>query len=193
MSILKSLPKLERLLIDVDMKPTLLPYLKVVGFDVAWARDARVNIHSDRALVAFARHYHRILVCHDRHRDKPKDKETRIQVCQEIYKNGGQVIEVSGSSSQHELTSLGKLLTHRTKWKEFFNNNDGIVVVYENRDIKTIPKKDLVQQVQGILNHPTIPIVPPKTIPQTKIKRKQKHKFIPTEQQHFTQLLDSSG
>ena len=61
-----SLPKLERLLIDVDMKPALLSYLKVVGFDVAWAKDAKVNFRSDRALVAFARHYHRILVCHDK-------------------------------------------------------------------------------------------------------------------------------
>lgn len=156
------------------MKPTLIPYLEVVGFDVAWARRAKVNLRSDRALVAFARHYHRILVCHDRHRDKRKDRETRIQVSQEIYKNGGQVLEVSGSPQQPALTSLGKILTHRNKWKDFFEANDGIVVVYGNRDITTIPRDQLIQRVQYPLDHPSIPVVPPKSPRRVKVVRKQK-------------------
>ena len=190
--ITKSLPKLERLLIDTDMKGTLLTYLTAVCFDVAWAKDAKVNVCSDRALVAFARHYHRILVCHDRHRDKRKDRETRVQICQEIYDNGGQVIEVSGIPAQHELTSLGKILTHREKWKEFFDNNDGVVIVYENRDMKTIPRAKLIRQIQGILDHPTIPAIPSKSPRKPSTKQKPPRPKKPGEKT-FDDLLDSKG
>lgn len=191
------LPKLERLLIDTDVKPTLLTYLKAVGFDVMWARNAKVNIRSDRALVAFARHYHRILICHDRHKDKSRDKETRVQISQEIYEDGGQVIEITGKPSQEVLTSLGKILTHRQKWKEFFESNDGIVVVYENRDPVTNPRKELMQRVQYMFNHESIPVVHLKA-PRKESKQRKKVVIRKPEEKTFDDIMpsadqDSSG
>jgi hypothetical protein len=165
--------------------------LRVVGFDVASAKDVKVGFRDDVKLVRYARHYKRILVCHDRHRDKPGDKETRIRIRQEIYNHGGQVIEVSGSPKQPELTSLGKILTHRAKWKEFFENNDGIVILYENRDIKAIPREALIQQVQGLLAHPTIPPIPPKS-PQKPIKHRLPRPKRP-EEKTFFDLLNTSN
>ena len=170
------------------MKPALLSYLKVVGFDVAWAKDAKVNFRSDRALVAFARHYHRILVCHDKHR---KPYEHKIQVCQEIYKRGGKVIQVAGSPAQEALTSLGKILVHRKAWKEFFKENDGIVTVSDASNIGTIQRKDLIKYVQGIFVHPSIPVVSPRSPRQIKTIRKAKP--IPSGQQPFNGLLNSKG
>jgi hypothetical protein len=174
------------------MRGTLLTYLKAISFDVVWAKNAKVNVCSDRALVAFARHYHRILVCHDRHRDKRKDKETRVQISQEIYENGGQVIEVSGEPAQHELTSLGKILTHRKKWKEFFDNNDGIVIVYENRDMVTIPRAKLIRQIQGTLDHSTIPAIPLKSPRKATIKIRSPKPKKPDEKT-FDDLMDFSN
>ena len=170
------------------MKPALSSYLKVVGFDVAWAKDARVNFRSDRALVAFARHYHRILVCHDKH---TRPHEHKIQVCQEIYEKGGQVIQVAGSPAQEALTSLGKILVHRKAWKEFFKENDGIVTVSDASHITPIKRKDLLHYVQGTFDHPSIPVVSPRSPRQIKTIRKPKP--IPPGQQPFNGLLDSKG
>ena len=89
------------------MKATILPYLKAVGFDVKFANANIVNIHDDCALVKHARRYKRILVCHDRHRDKRRDRGIRLRISQEIFNNGGCVIQVSGGSDQPILTSLG--------------------------------------------------------------------------------------
>lgn len=143
----KPFPKLERLLVDVDMNKTLLPYLKAVGFDVLFARDTKVNIKSDRALVAYARHYHRILICHDRHQKPQKHK---LEVCKEIYQHGGRVIQVAGDPKQDPLTSLGKILANRYKWMNFFNGNDGIVTTYDNREMKTMKREELFYKIEQI-------------------------------------------
>lgn len=174
----KSLPKLERLLIDTDVNPVVLSYLEAVGFDVMWARKAKVNIHSDRALVAFARHYHRIFVCHDRHRDVKR--ETRVQICQEIYEKGGQVIQVAGSPAQPELATLGKILIHRAKWLDFFRDNDGIVTVSDASHITPTTRANLIHQVQAIFEHPSIPTINPKA-PRKK-KARLKPKIISAQQ-----------
>jgi len=166
------------------MKPTLLPYFKAVGFDVAWAREAKVNIRSDRALVAFARHYHRILVCHDRHKDIKR--EIRFQICLEIYENGGQVIQVAGSPKQPELKSLGKILIHHENWCDFFKNNDGIVTVSDTNHIDIVPRKDLIHQAQGMFEHPSIPTLSPKAPRKQKTTSKLKTVSplqLPLEQQ----------
>lgn len=185
----KSLPKLERLLIDADVKPTLLAYLKAVGFNMAWVREAKVNIHSDRALVAFARHYHRILVCHDRHKDMKK--ETRIQICLEIYEKGGQVLQVAGSPGQPALTTLGKILIHREKWLDFFRYNDGIVTVSDASHIKPIPRADLIHQVQAMLEHPLIPVISPKA-PRKK-KARPRPKAVSAQQLPLEQSTQDSA
>lgn len=130
-----SLPKLERLLIDVDIRATAPDYFRTVGFDVACASKSKVNVQSDRALVAFARHYHRILVCHDRHK---RPQEHKLQGRTEIYEHGGQVIQIAGDPKQSELTSLGKVLANRDKWIAFFKENDGIVTVYDNQEMQKV-------------------------------------------------------
>jgi len=170
------------------MKPTLIPYLKAVGFDVIWAKDANVNVRSDRALVAYARHYHRILLCHDKH---VKPYEHKIQVCQEIYKKGGQVIQVAGNPSQEPLTSLGKILVHRKMWKEFFLEHDGIITVSDASHIKSIERKDLLHSVQGALVHSSIPVVAPKSLRKLKAVRKSKPQSVPIEQAGFNGLFTS--
>lgn len=150
---------------------------------MAWAKEAKVNYRSDRALVAFARRYHRILICHDKH-ERPV--EHKVQVCLEIYEHGGQVIQVAGSSGQEALTSLAKILIYRKQWLDFFNGNDGIVTVSDATHIKTIPRKDLLHTIQGMLSHPSIPMLPPKITPKT--PRRRKPKVIAPEQQPLTGL-----
>ncbi len=161
------------------MKPDLVSYLKVVGFNVVWGYHAKVNIHSDPAMVAFARKYHRILVCHDQHRKKAK-----IPIILEIYNNGGKVIEVTGSSGQPALTSLAKIIIHRIKWKDFFNSNDGIVRISDANRCKTYPRKDLINLVGRVFEDPSIPSISPKAPPKkrTKSKTKTKTKTLPSAQ-----------
>lgn len=167
------------------MNPIVLTYLKAVGFDVMWAREASVNIHSDRALVAFARRYHRILVCHDRHRDVKR--ETRIQICREIYEKGGQVIQVAGSPDQPELATLGKILIHRGKWLSFFRDNDGIVTVSDASHITPTTRANLIHQVQAIFEHPSIPTINPKA-PRKK-RTRVKPKTVSTQQLSLEQSI----
>ncbi len=102
------LPKLERLLIDADVRPTVMPYLKAVGFDAVSVLRVKVNHRDDVAIVKYARHYNRIVVCHDRHKD-----QVRYQMYQEIFKRGGRIIEIGGHNGKPELTSVGKILVHR--------------------------------------------------------------------------------
>lgn len=186
----KDIPKLqglERLLIDTDVKPTLIPYLGAVGFNVLWARNAKVNYRDDVALVKYARHYNRILVCHDRHRDSSKAKEIRIRIYREIYERGGRVIEIAGTPSQDPLTSLGKILVHRHKWSTFFAENDGIVIVREASNMSAITRDKLIRTIQGVIDHPTIPPIPPKATRRT-TKRKL-HRILRDEEVTFDDLL----
>jgi hypothetical protein len=187
----KAIPKLqglERLLIDTDVKPTLLPYLGAVGFNVLWVRDAKVNYHDDVALVKYARRYHRILLCHDRHRDKSRTDGIRIRMYREIYERGGQVIEIAGSPSQDPLTSLGKILVHRHNWRTFFDENDGIVVVREASGMVPKTRDKLIQKIQGVIAHPTIPPIPPKVIRKPSTKQKP-HRIQRGEEKTFDDLL----
>lgn len=166
---LKSLPKLERLLIDADIKPTLLPYLRAVGFNIRRVRNAKVDISKDDEIVRYSRHYKRILVCHDRH----KDAASKVKVYLEIYNHGGQVIEITGSTAQSEFVSLGKLLLYHDKWVEFFKNNDGVARIYENQSKITYVKRDeLIMAVQGIM--PGMPVISSKSPKRHKVKRKPK-------------------
>ncbi len=143
----RQLPRLERLLIDVDVRATALDYFRAVGFDAQLATRTQANIQSDRSLVAFARKYHRILVCHDKHKRPERHK---LEVRKEIYQYGGQVIQISGDCEESEITSLGKVLANRHKWLDFFKANDGIVTVYDNQEMKKENREALYFQIEHI-------------------------------------------
>lgn len=168
---LKRFPKLERLLVDTDVNPYLIGYLRAVGFNVKFVLDVRVDIHNDAAIIRYGREHGRIVVCHDRY----KDRETKIKVFREIYDHGGQAIQVSRGSDQHPLTSLGKILVHRYAWLEFFKDNDGIVLVHES-GMKRMPRPYLIKQVQGILGdkESVIGEIPLKSPRRPKIRRRPK-------------------
>ena len=121
-------PKLDRILLDADVNARLLRYLESIGFDVLFAPNVDgVDIHDDSKIVKWARRHRRILVCHDRF----KDKQTRIRVYLEVLQNGGKVIRIAGPPQQPLLTSLGKLVVHRDDWLQFFKEHeDGIVAVH---------------------------------------------------------------
>ena len=120
--------KLERLILDADVNPRIVQYLQALGFDVLFSPNvSSVDIHDDRKMVRWARWRNRILICHDRF----KDRQTRMRVFLEVFQNGGKVIRIAGAPQQPILTSLGKLLVHRDDWLKFFSENvDGIATVH---------------------------------------------------------------
>ncbi len=115
------------MLLDTDVNVKLKVYLEAVGFDVVFANDANVNIHDDTAILVWARNHHRIFVTHDRF----KDGKTKFKLYNELYENGGHAIQIGGGSHIPLLTSLGKILIHREDWVEFFDKNDGMVLVHK--------------------------------------------------------------
>ncbi len=140
------LPKLERLLLDTDVNANIIRYLRAIRFDVLFAVKVKVNTRDDGAIVEWARKHNRILVCHDKY----KNREHKIRVFQEIYEHGGQVIQIAGGSDQNILTSLGKILANREEWVEFFKENDGVALLHRG-GMKPMPRAYLIRQLQGIL------------------------------------------
>jgi hypothetical protein len=138
------LPKLERLLLDGDINAELEPLLRAVGFRTESAYRIDANIRSDTALIRWARRNRYIFVCHDRLRDR----KTNQYVYPEIYHYGGKVIRIGGDSSQGPLTALGKIVLHREKWREFFAEHDGIVVVH-GTGVNLKEASELYRYVQG--------------------------------------------
>lgn len=167
-------PKLEKLLLDADVDPRLVNHLRAVGFRVVFVTNVKVNYRDDAAIVRWARHHDRIVVCHDKY----KDRATKIRVCQEIYQNGGRVIQVSRGSKTNPdpLTSLGKILLHREQWLQFFQENDGMVLLYET-GMRRMPRQYLLRQIQGLLGAPLVPVTTPK-VPRRKMATERKPKPI---------------
>ena len=166
---LQPLPRLERLLIDTDVNPHLARYLRAVGFNVLFAAKVKVDYRDDIAIIKWARSHSRIVVTHDRYRDRA----TKIRACQEIYENGGQVIQVSRGQSQTPLTSLGKILAHREDWVKFFQENDGMVLVHQT-GMTPMPRAYLIRQIQSQLDLPALPKIAPKSLRSQKGGRKRK-------------------
>jgi len=106
-----------------------------------------VDVTNDTAIARWARQHHYILVCHDKHRDK----KTRLELFFEIYRNGGRIIRIGGAPDQDPLTALGKILVHRDEWRDFFADNDGIVVVHKE-GMKKLPSHQLYAKIQGALD-----------------------------------------
>lgn len=163
--------KLERLLLDTDVNANLIRYLRVVGFNVLFARKVKVNVRDDAAIVRWARRHKRILVCHDKY----QNREHKIRVFNEIYKHGGHVIQVAGGSDQDILTSLGKILVNREEWTRFFAANDGVALLHRG-GMKPMPRAYLIRQLQGILgdDKSVIGDVPLKSSRPTKAPQRRK-------------------
>ncbi len=166
---LRRLPKLERLLLDTDVNANLVRYLRALRFGVLFAAKVKVNTRDDAAIVKWARNHNRILVCHDKY----QNREHKIRVFQEIYENGGHVIQIAGGSGQDILTSLGKLLANREKWINFFKENDGVALLHGG-GMKPMTRQYLVRQIQGILGGKSvigdIPLKSPRRHRHPKIK-----------------------
>ncbi len=134
-----------------------------------FAGKVQVDYRNDIAIIKWARSHGRIVVTHDRYRDRA----TKIRACQEIYENGGQVIQVSRGQNQTPLTSLGKILAHREDWVKFFQENDGMVLVHQT-GMTPMPREYLIRQIQSQLDLPTLPYIAPKSPRTRKGGRKPK-------------------
>ncbi|MBI4294947.1 MAG: DUF5615 family PIN-like protein [Chloroflexi bacterium] len=162
----KSLPRLERLLVDTDVKATIVPYLRAVGFRVLLATKVDVDVRQDVAVIRWAKQHNRIVVTHDKY----KDRKTKIKVCQEIYEHGGHAIQIGGDGNQHPLTSLAKILLYRKDWLKFFQDNDGMVLVHQT-GMKKFPRVYLIRQIQAQFDHDLIPPIVPKVTRKTRERK----------------------
>ena len=171
----QSLP-LDKLLLDGDTDPELADYLRAVGYDVAFVPRGGSTIRDDVKVLRLARRQGRILVCHDAHRDR----ETQLRLYPELYRRGGKILQIIGDSSQDLLTALGKVITWRLEWSNWFSQNDGRVVIrrggWRKNTAAELANFTSVQQVQDVG-----PVVAKRTT--RTIKRKTK---IPPEQQPLT-------
>jgi hypothetical protein len=119
------LPRLERLLLDTDLDVDIQPYLEAVGFQTHFALHVEADERDDVALLRWARENDHILVCHDKH----KDRSTRLELYPELRRNGGRILRITGDSSQDVVTALGKILVNREKWRTWFKDNDGEIIL----------------------------------------------------------------
>ena len=112
-------------MLDTDLDVSIRPYLEAVGFQTHFALHVEADERSDVALLRWARENDHILVCHDKH----KDRSTRLELYPELKANGGHILRITGDSSQDVLTALGKILVNREKWRAWFKDNDGVVIL----------------------------------------------------------------
>lgn len=110
---------------DADLDVDIQPYLEAIGFQTRFALSISADHRSDVDLLRWARTNDHILVCHDKHRDKT----TRIELFPELKANGGRILRITGDSSQDVLTAVGKILVNREKWRAWFEDNDGVVIL----------------------------------------------------------------
>jgi hypothetical protein len=140
------LPTLERLVLDTDVNARVERYLSNLGFDVVFALRTGVDIRDDAAIVRWAKKNRRILVAHD----KWADRKTKTRVFNAIIKYGGQAIQVRGGPSQHELSTVGRIIANREKWLSFFQDNDGICEL-STEGCKTRTRAYITRQIRGVL------------------------------------------
>lgn len=176
------MPKLERLLLDADVNPELIPLLRAIGFHAEFAPSLGVNIRNDRSLLRWARRHRYILVCHD----KFKDKQTRVELYPELYNRGGQIIQIGGGPAQDPYAALGKLLVNRNDWLEWFKNHDGYVLVH-SQGMKKRDANELYSIVQSKMPLEADPVRTLRQRERSKRRRKRRTHPAPVEQER---LLD---
>ena len=147
------LPKLGRIFLDADVDARLERYLTAIGFDVVFATRSGVNIRDDVAVLKWARRRRRFMVTHDRFKDGP----TKHKLYQEVYDNGGKIIQIVRKQDQSPVMLLGKILVHRRDWLKFFEDNEGIVLLHST-GMKPMPRDYLIRQIQNVLFTP-VPVL----------------------------------
>ena len=168
-------------MLDGDIDPELADYLRAVGFDVQLApRDNPQVIENDVAVLRYARRRRRIVVCHDRHRDR----ESELELFPEIYNKGGRILRIGGDSSQPLLLALGKITVHYDGWSTWFSSNPqgGRVVLHKDKYISTTADEFMERHLHRIyVGHD----VPP--LPQRRRGRQGRGTpSVPIEQGRFT-------
>ena len=128
---------------DADLDVEIKGYLDAIGFQTRFALNVDADVRSDVALLRWARENEYILVSHDKY----KDASTRLELYPELNSNGGRILRITGDSSQDVLTAAGKIIVNREKWREWFKNNDGIVILKAERVIYR-PAEQLFRMVQ---------------------------------------------
>jgi len=135
------------LLLDTDLNVEIQPYLDAIGFSTQFALHVDANERDDVDLLRWARERGYIYVCHDRF----KDRDTKVKIYPELHQNGGKVLRIAGDSSQDPLVAVGKILVDREKWQQWFENNDGIVIVRANNKPIYQYARDLFARIERYL------------------------------------------
>jgi hypothetical protein len=175
------LPKLSRLLLDTDINVDLEPLLRAIGFRPEFALRVGANVRNDADILRWARKHRYILVCHD----KFKDKQTRLELYPEVYHHGGHIIQIGGGPSQDPYMSLAKILMFMQEWVNWFETNNGIVIVTGQTN-KYQDARKLFTFVQGeiALEDSPVQTLKHRKLPQNP-QKKHFRKQTPQEQQRF--------
>ena len=120
-----TLTGLEPLFLDADVNEDVGAYLESVGFDVSLARHSGVDLTSDLDVLRRSSDEQRILVCHDKHRDR----NTLLALLEEICISGGKVIRLGGVPGQDPITSAGLVMVHRRLWQGFLEEHQGGIAI----------------------------------------------------------------
>ena len=168
-------------MLDGDIDPELADYLRAVGFDVQFApRDNPQVIENDVEVLRYARRRRRIVVCHDRH----KDRESELVLFPEIYNNGGRILRIGGDSSQQLLLALGKVTVHYDSWSKWFSSNPqgGRIALYKDSWTPTTAEEFMKRHLHRIYVGHDIPPLPLKR----RGSQSRRTHPIPIEQGRFT-------
>lgn len=147
-------------MLDGDIDPELADYLRAVGFNVKFAPRDNPVIEDDVEVLRLARRQNRILVCHDKHRDR----STQLRLYPEMYHGRGHILRIIGDSSQPLLTVMGKVLVHYEEWSEWFRANpDGGIVSLSKERCRSVPAEELMERhMHRIYVGNDVPPVPPR-------------------------------
>ena len=146
---------------DGDIDPELAYYLRAVGFDVQLApRDNPQVIENDVEVLRYARKRRRIVVCHDRY----KDRESELKLFPEIYNNRGRILRIGGNSSQPLILALGKVIVHYDDWSKWFSSNPqgGRIALFKDKWVPTTAEKFMERHLGRIYVSHDIPPLPPR-------------------------------
>lgn len=137
-------PRLERLLLDADVRPDIETQLRVLGFRTeSVLRVAEIDETDDISVVRWARKRRMIVVCFDQH----DDHQTKLAWNPEIGLRGGRVLQISGNPGQEAEVAAGKMLIHRPTWRPFLATGQHGVVRLMYGTIRTFTQQQLLDAV----------------------------------------------
>ena len=132
-----------------------------------FATRSDVDIRDDVAVLKWARRHQRIMVTHDRFKDGP----TKHKLYQEVYVNGGKIIQIARRQNQSPAMLLGKMLVHLRDWAAFFEENEGMVLLHAS-GMKRMPREYLIRQIQHTFGDPT-PALSKRRRPSSRTQRRR--------------------